>query len=186
MTGIDGTDGLDRRLVDAFVRLGYGMRSSARRTAREHGLSRLQQHVLLALDRPPQARHEVAALAAEFGVATSTLSASGTALKRKGLVTRSPDKDGRRRVLALTEAGKEVARALSTQDDPLMAALAGIREQDRVTTLRTVLRMITDLESAGVVGATRTCPSPSGEGSPGLQPRFDEDRHDTDDGRRRL
>ncbi|MFD5828094.1 MarR family winged helix-turn-helix transcriptional regulator [Lentzea sp. NPDC060358] len=146
MTGTGDTAGLDRRLADALVRLGHGLRSSARRTAQEHGLSLLQQNVLLALDRLPRERHEVAALAAEFDVTTSTMSSTGTALERKGLVTRSPAADRRRRVLSLTEAGAEVAHVLSARSDPLMAALAGIREQDRTTTLHTLLRVIADMQ----------------------------------------
>ncbi|USX53132.1 MarR family winged helix-turn-helix transcriptional regulator [Lentzea sp. HUAS12] len=157
MTDTDGTAGLDRRLADALERLGHGMRSLAQRTAREHGLSPLQQQVVLALSRRSQARGEVAALAAEFDVTTPTMSDAVTALERKELVTRSPGTDGRRRTLALTGTGEDVARGLSSWDDPLTAALAGISEQDKAVTLHTVLRAIADLHRAGVVSVTRMC-----------------------------
>jgi DNA-binding MarR family transcriptional regulator len=157
MTDTDGTAGLDRRLADALERLGHGMRSLAQRTAREHGLSPLQQQVVLALSRRSQARGEVAALAAEFDVTTPTMSDAVTALERKELVTRSPGTDGRRRTLALTGTGEDVARGLSSWDDPLTAALAGISEEDRATTLHTLLRAIADLQRAGVVSVTRMC-----------------------------
>jgi DNA-binding MarR family transcriptional regulator len=157
MTDTDGTAGLDRRLADALERLGHGMRSLAQRTAREHGLSPLQQQAVLALALHPQARHEVAALAAEFDVTTPTMSDAVATLERKGLVTRSPGTDGRRRLLALTEAGAVVATGLSSWDDPLTAALSGISEQDRATTLHTLLRVIGELHGAGVVSVTHTC-----------------------------
>ncbi|MFD4643467.1 MarR family winged helix-turn-helix transcriptional regulator [Lentzea sp. NPDC058436] len=157
MTDTDGTAGLDRRLADALERLGHGMRSLAQRTAREHGLSPLQQQVVLALSRGSQARGEVAALAAEFDVTTPTMSDAVTALERKELVSRSPGSDGRRRTLALTGTGEDVARGLSSWDDPLTAALAGISGEDRATTLHTLLRVIADLQRAGVVSVTRMC-----------------------------
>lgn len=157
MTDTDGTAGLDRRLADALERLGYGMRSLAQRTAREHGLSPLQQQAVLALAQHPRNRHEVAALAAEFDVTTPTMSDAVTALERKEIVTRSPGTDGRRRSLALTPTGEEVARGLSSWDDPLTSALAGIPEHDRATTLHTLLRVIGDLHRAGVVSVTHTC-----------------------------
>ena len=157
MTDTDGTAGLDRRLADALERLGHGMRSLAQRTAREHGLSPLQQQAVLALAQHPTARHEVAALAAEFDVTTPTMSDAVTALERKGLVTRSPGTDGRRRVLSLTATGVEVARGLSSWDDPLTTALAGIPEADRATTLHTLLRVIADLHRSGVVSVTHMC-----------------------------
>ncbi|MET9231586.1 MarR family winged helix-turn-helix transcriptional regulator [Lentzea sp. NPDC003310] len=156
MTDTDGTAGLDRRLADALERLGHGMRSLAQRTAREHGLSPLQQQVVLALGRP-RGQREVAALAAEFDVTTPTMSDAVTALERKELVTRSPGTDGRRRSLALTATGEGVARGLSTWDDPLTGALAGISEQDRATTLHTLLRVIADLQRKNVVSVTRMC-----------------------------
>ncbi|GHH29620.1 MarR family winged helix-turn-helix transcriptional regulator [Lentzea cavernae] len=157
MTDTDGTAGLDRRLADALERLGHGMRSLAQRTAREHGLSPLQQQVVLALAKHTQARGEVAALAAEFDVSTPTMSDAVTALERKELVVRSPGTDGRRRTLALTGTGEEVARGLSSWDDPLTTALAGISEQDKAVALHTLLRAIADLQRAGVVSVTRMC-----------------------------
>ncbi|WP_199442052.1 MarR family winged helix-turn-helix transcriptional regulator [Umezawaea beigongshangensis] len=157
MTDTEGTAGLDRRLADALERLGHGMRSLAQRTAREHGLSPLQQQAVLALAQHPRTRHEVAALAAEFDVTTPTMSDAVTALERKGLVTRSPGTDGRRRVLSLTVTGEGAARGLSSWDDPLTDALAGISEADRATTLHTLLRVVADLHRSGVVGVTHTC-----------------------------
>ncbi|SDO32068.1 MarR family winged helix-turn-helix transcriptional regulator [Lentzea jiangxiensis] len=157
MTDTDGTAGLDRRLADALERLGHGMRALAQRTAREYALTPLQQQAVLALAQHPQTRHEVAALAAEFDVSTPTMSDAVAALERKGLVTRSPGTDGRRRLLTLTGSGAEVAGGLSSWDDPLTGALAGIPEADRATTLHTLLRVIEGLHRTGVVNVTHTC-----------------------------
>ncbi|MGZ3145885.1 MarR family winged helix-turn-helix transcriptional regulator [Lentzea chajnantorensis] len=157
MTDTDGTAGLDRRLADAIERIGHGMRSLAQRTAREHGLTPLQQQAVLALAQQPQARREVAALAQEFDVTTPTMSDAVAALERKEFVTRSPGTDGRRRSLALTPGGEEVARRLSSWDDPLTAALGALPDADRATTLHTLLRVIADLQRTGVVTVSRTC-----------------------------
>ncbi|UOX91048.1 MarR family winged helix-turn-helix transcriptional regulator [Amycolatopsis sp. FBCC-B4732] len=157
MTGLDGTADLDRRLADALERLGNGLRSLAQRTARGHGLSPLQQQAVLALARQPQGRREVAALAKESDVTTPTMVDAIAALERKGLVSRAPTSDGRRRVLSLTGAGDAIARALSTWDDPLTTALAGVPVAERAATLQTVLDVIGGLQRSGVLGAMRTC-----------------------------
>ncbi|MEU7788009.1 MarR family winged helix-turn-helix transcriptional regulator [Amycolatopsis sp. NPDC049159] len=157
MTGLDGTADLDRRLADALERLGNGLRSLAQRTARGHGLSPLQQQAVLALARQPQGRREVAALAKESDVTTPTMVDAIAALERKGLVSRAPTSDGRRRVLSLTEAGDAIARELSTWDDPLTTALAGVPVAERAATLQTVLDVIGGLQRSGVLGAMRTC-----------------------------
>lgn len=152
-----GADGLERRLADAFERLGHGLRSLAQRTAREHGLSPLQQQAVLALVRQPAARREVGALAAEFDVTTPTMSDAVTALERKGLVSRSPGPDGRRRLLSLTDGGQEVARRLAPWDGPLLDAFARLPTEDRATTLHSLLQVIADLRRQGVVSVARTC-----------------------------
>jgi DNA-binding MarR family transcriptional regulator len=148
---------LDRRLADALERLGNGMRSLAQHTAREHGLSPLQQQAVLALARQPRQRREVAALAKEADVTTPTMVDAVAALERKGLVTRSPTGDGRRRELSLTADGEAVAGELSDWDAPLTAALADVPVAERATTLQTVLDVIGRLQRAGVVGVMRTC-----------------------------
>ncbi|WP_028921931.1 MarR family winged helix-turn-helix transcriptional regulator [Pseudonocardia acaciae] len=150
---------LDRRLADAIERLGHGLRSLAQHSARAHGLSPLQQQAVLALSRRPTVRREVSALAAEFDVTTPTMSDAVTALERKGLVTRSPGADGRRRLLTLTAGGEAVAGELAPWDGPLLAALAGLPVADRAATLHGLLRVIADLQRQGVVSVVRTCTS---------------------------
>ncbi|MCP2279478.1 MarR family winged helix-turn-helix transcriptional regulator [Nocardia amikacinitolerans] len=153
----DDSGGLDRRLADALERLGHGMRALAQRSAREHGLSPLQQQVVLALSRQPATRREVSALAAEFDVTTPTLSDAVAALERKQLVSRSPGTDGRRRLLTLTDDGEQVARELARWDEPLLSALAGLSVADRATTLNSLLHLIGDLQRRGVVSVARMC-----------------------------
>lgn len=157
VAGPGGAADLDRRLADAIERLGHGLRSLAQRTAREHGLTPLQQQVVLTLSRQPTVRREVSALAAEFDVTKPTMSDAVTALERKELVTRSPGSDGRRRLLTLTAGGEEVARRLEPWDGPLLGALASVPAEDRATTLHSLLRVIADLQRQGVVSVARTC-----------------------------
>ncbi|MFD9942709.1 MarR family winged helix-turn-helix transcriptional regulator [Nonomuraea sp. NPDC059023] len=164
MTETDGMGGLERgegdlerRLADAVERLGHGLRSLAQSSAREHGLSPLQQQTVLALVRMPAGRREVSALAAEFDVTSPTLSDAVAALERKGLVARSPGPDGRRRLLSLTDGGQEVARQLAPWDGPLLEAFARLPDADRATTLHSLLRVIADLQRRGVVSVVRTC-----------------------------
>lgn len=155
--GTGGAGDLDARLASAVERLGHGLRSLAQRTARAQGLSPLQQQALLALVHRPVGRREVNALAAEFDVTTPTMSDAIGALERKGLLTRSPGADGRRRLLALTDRGEEVAAELSTWDEPLLAAFSRLSVVDRATTLESLLHVIADLHRRGVVSVARMC-----------------------------
>ncbi|OLR92014.1 MarR family transcriptional regulator [Actinokineospora bangkokensis] len=150
---------LDRRLADAIERLGHGLRSLAQRTAREHGLTPLQQQAVLALSRHPSVRREVSALAAEFDVTTPTMSDAISALERKDLITRSPGPDGRRRLLTLTPTGADIARQLQPWDGPLLAALDATPKPDQATTLHTLLNAIAVLQRQNVVRLMRTCTS---------------------------
>ncbi|WP_406637807.1 MarR family winged helix-turn-helix transcriptional regulator [Amycolatopsis sp. WGS_07] len=148
---------LDRRLADAIERLGNGLRSLAQHSARTQGLSPLQQQAVLSLAHQPAARREVNALAAAFDVTTPTMSDAVSALERKGLLTRSPGSDGRRRLLTLTDRGHEVAAELSGWDEQLVRSLAARPEADRATTLHTLLRVIADLQATGAISVARVC-----------------------------
>lgn len=149
--------GLDRRLADAIERLGNGVRALSQRSARTQGLSPLQQHAVLSLSRQPAPRREVNALAAEFDVTTPTMSDAVSALERKGLLTRSPGSDGRRRLLTLTDRGFQVSAELSAWDAQLVGSLAALPETDRATTLHTLLRVIADLQRGGAISVARVC-----------------------------
>ncbi|MGK5683564.1 MarR family transcriptional regulator [Actinoplanes sp. URMC 104] len=148
---------LDGRLADAVERLGNGLRTLAQQSARGQGLSPLQQQIVLALRRRPAARREVNALAAEFGITTPTMSDAVSTLERKQLLSRSPGSDGRRRRLTLTERGREVARQLSSWDQPLLTAVGKLPEDDRVVLLHNLLRLIADLQRSGAISVARTC-----------------------------
>ncbi|WP_218018275.1 MarR family winged helix-turn-helix transcriptional regulator [Nocardia shimofusensis] len=152
-------DDLDRRLVDALERLSGGVRALAQRSARDHGLTPLQQQVLLALSKNPPSRREVSALAAECDVTRPTMSDAVTALERKGLLGRSPGGDGRRRVLTPTPRGCEVVDDLREWDAPAVRTLLGVPVEDRAATLQTVLSMIAGLQRQGVISVARVCTS---------------------------
>jgi hypothetical protein len=82
-----------------------------------------------------------------------------SALERKGLLTRSPGPDGRRRLLTLTDRGFQVSAELSAWDALLVGSLAALPEPDRATTLHTLLRVIADLQRAGAISVARVCPT---------------------------
>lgn len=145
MTSDEADPDLDRRLADAVERLGNGLRSLAQQSATTQGLSALQQQTVLALARNPPVRRAVNVLAAEFGITMPTVSDAVTALERKQLLTRSPGPDGRSRLLTLTALGEQVARELASWDRPLLTAVRNLPADDQVTTLRNLLRLISEL-----------------------------------------
>lgn len=157
MTEIDGSADLDRRLADALGRLEHGMRALAQRSARGHGLSPLQQQIVLALAKQPANRREVSVLAAEFDVTRPTMSDAVSALERKELVMRSPSADGRRRLLTLTSNGDDFVCQLEMWDGPLLEALSELPIKDRATTLHSLLHVIANLQRKGAISVARIC-----------------------------
>ncbi|GAC67357.1 MarR family winged helix-turn-helix transcriptional regulator [Gordonia soli] len=159
MVDAAGAPDLNRRLADAVERLGNGVRALAQRSARDCGLTPLQQQVVLALVRQPPVRNEVTVLAAEFDVTRPTMSDAVAALERKGIIDRSASSDGRRRVLSLTAEGLAVADRLQVWDAPVTEALDRIPVDDRAVVLQSLLGTIADLQRRGVISVARVCPS---------------------------
>lgn len=97
----------------------------------------------------------VASLTEWFDVRQPTISDAVAALGRKHLVVST--RQGRRRQLALTDAGRHVSDDLSRWDEPLRAAFAGQPVGAREAALAVLLHTIGALQAAGVIGIVRSC-----------------------------
>jgi DNA-binding MarR family transcriptional regulator len=152
----DQAGNLDQRLAAAAERLGHGARLLLRAAAARNGLSIIQAQLLLRLASDSSgASSSVSSLTEWFDVRQPTVSGAVAALERKNLVVKT--RGGRRRQLALSDAGRLVSQDLARWDDPLRAALAGQPVGSRATALAVMLHTIGSLQAAGVIGIVRSC-----------------------------
>ncbi|RMH79178.1 MAG: MarR family transcriptional regulator [Actinomyces sp.] len=147
---------LDDRLFAAVDRLATVVRSARQRLATRHGTSPLQLQIVEHLAGGRRAR--VGDLAAEFAVASPTISDAVSTLVDKGFVERRTDPaDKRAVVLGLTPAGEELAAAVTAEFGPVRRATAGIAGAERATALHVLLRGIAHLVDAGIIRVDRSC-----------------------------
>ncbi|CAB4922331.1 unannotated protein [freshwater metagenome] len=149
---------LDARLAGALERVGHATRVALWQQAKEHGLSPVQVQLLGRLATAPPARRRVGRLAAELDVTAPTISDAISALRRKGLVSSSPDPaDARIQTLELTPEGREVARASAAASADVDAVLAAQPVVAKVDALGLLLDVIAGLHERGVLSVARTC-----------------------------
>lgn len=124
--------------------------------AYEHGLSPAQLSALETLGTAPPERRRISALAAELDLSAPTVSDTVAALVRKGLVSRAPVAGPGHR-LDLTDAGRQLAQAVSSWDGPLLSALEALPREDAEAALVATLELVGDLQQRGVITVARMC-----------------------------
>jgi DNA-binding MarR family transcriptional regulator len=146
---------IDAKLVAALERIGQALRVQMWDTAKQHGLSPTQLHVLLRLATDPPARRRIGVLARELDVTHPTVSDAVAVLRRKGLVDRDPA--SRNAGLSLSARGRAVADALADWDERTRAQLAELPSADKHATLRLLLDLIAGLQRSGAITVARMC-----------------------------
>ncbi len=146
---------LERRLLVAVERLGRALRAGRQQAATRHGLSQLGVSALEALTKSNARR--VGDLAAELDISQPTASDALATLEKRELICRHRDPDDLRSTLiALTEAGNNLAIEIADELAPLLSAQTGSADE-RGTALRLLLGEIKRLQSAGVITVNRSC-----------------------------
>jgi DNA-binding MarR family transcriptional regulator len=146
---------IDAKLMAALERVGQALRVQIWDTARQHGLSPTQLHVLLRLATDPPTRRRIGVLARELDVTHPTVSDAVAALRRKGLVDRDPA--SRNAGLSLSARGRAVADALADWDQRTRAQLAERPSADKHAMLRLLLDLIAGLQRSGAITVARMC-----------------------------
>jgi DNA-binding MarR family transcriptional regulator len=147
---------LDRKLLAATERLGRALRAARQHLATRHRVSLLQLQVLeLLADQRPR---RVGELAAELDVSQPTTSDALATLSTKGLVARLPHPtDARVGIVALTDAGANLAGLIAVELAPLVAGDDATTDDDHATALRVLLTEISRLQHAGIITINRSC-----------------------------
>ena len=146
---------IDAKLVAALERVGQALRVQMWDTAKQHGLTPTQLHVLLRLATDPPARRRIGVLASELDVTHPTVSDAVAVLRRKRLVYRDPAR--RRATVSLSTRGRALADELAEWDQRTRRRLADLPVADKQATLRLLLDLISGLQRSGAITVARMC-----------------------------
>ncbi len=148
---------LDGKVLAALERVAQSFRVLQWQEAREHRLTPLQLQLLVRLLAHREGLY-ASQLARTLGVTRATASEAVTALLAKGLVERrAATGDRRRLLLSLTQRGREVAMRAAAWGEAARAALQQVPAPERAALLLFLMRLIAELQRAGVVTVARMC-----------------------------
>jgi DNA-binding MarR family transcriptional regulator len=146
---------LRERLKDGLERLALVMRADVRRSAALRRLNPAQDAILrLLLARPAGVR--VSALAGHLGVRQPTVTDSVIALERKGLVCRQADAVDARAVVVKLMPNARPQKALECPSH-IAAALADLSEAEQASLLKTLIKLIRNLQQRKAIPPQRLC-----------------------------
>ncbi|MGF1467559.1 MAG: MarR family winged helix-turn-helix transcriptional regulator [Sandaracinaceae bacterium] len=142
------------RLHALLERLSAVFRASLRETATRHGLKLVQLEALVYLATANRYSDTPAALTEYLGVTKGTVSQTLTALARRGLLTKAPDReDARVRHCHLTAEGRRIARAAYPAD-----VLVGLGANEGAEdALEALLRRLQRANGLRTFGVCHTC-----------------------------
>ena len=151
---------VDKKIVAALERLSQAFRVLLQEEAQRQSLSPIQARFLVHLLHHSDELGRVGRLAAEFGLSRATVSDAVGTLEAKSLVYREPWlRDRRVATLRLTAEGKEVAAGLSGWADVVEEQLGSFAPGEKEAVMRFLMRLISELQGAGVITVARMCVS---------------------------
>lgn len=151
-------EGLADRTLVALSKIGLALRSEAWKETTPRGLNPTQAQVLVVLRRAPAAGLRLSQIADRLGVSAATVSASVSALERKGLVRkeRAAD-DARALAVSLTPDGRAEAGEMAEWPDLLLGAVGVLDEAEAAVFLKALLKVIRQLQERGRISPARMC-----------------------------
>lgn len=148
---------MDLTLVACLSRLDQALDKVMREAGQAERLSPEQVRIVLYLHRATPGVATVKDLAQTFMLGHPTISASVQAMVRRGLISRVPIGPGRRSRLDLTPEGAAAAERLAACSGLVEASVSGLGQQDKVSLLSGLLRLLQGLQGQGAVPPPRLC-----------------------------
>ena len=143
-------------IATGLARIGTFLRSEGWRQGEAWGVTPTQAQVLAYLTARGPTR--VTAVAKEIAVTQPTATDSVAALVSKGLIEKKPDpEDARATRLHPTAAGRRLAQDLALWPDTLLGAIDTLDAQEQAAFLRSLTKMIRDLQIRGAIPVQRMC-----------------------------
>ncbi len=149
---------VDYKIVTALERLSEAFRVLLWNEAKELSLSPIQIQILLFIRFHPANLSKVSYLAGEFNMTKATISDAVRMLEQKGLIQKeTTQEDSRSFNIMLTPKGKSVTDSLEHFGQPIVNSLSGLAQQQKIVLLESLLGMIRQLQTSGVITIQRMC-----------------------------
>lgn len=149
---------LESKIVAALERVSEAFRVLLWTESKQNSLSPIQIQILIFLLFQSREKCKVSYLAQEFNMTKATVSDSVKVLLKKGLIEKQDHpEDTRSYLIALTASGKKMAEASSSFSLPIEKPLNTLTPEQKEVMLTSLLKLIKDLNKAGIITVPRMC-----------------------------
>ena len=149
---------IESKIVVALERISEAFRVLLWKESKERSLTPIQTQILIFLLFHPEEMCKVSYLAQEFNMTKPTISDSVRILLKKKLIQKLDDPtDHRSYTIDLTPEGKETAREAASFAGAIEAPLSKLSDVQKEAMLSGLLRLIYDLNRAGIITIQRMC-----------------------------
>ena len=149
---------VESRIVVALERISEAFRVLLWNESKDNSLSPIQIQTLIFLLFHSKDKCRVGYLADEFNMTKATMSDSIRVLHSKELVFKETDpSDTRSHTLSLTSQGKEIAEKASFFASSIEKPIGKMTEEQKTVMLNGLLKVIYDLNKAGIITVQRMC-----------------------------
>ncbi|BDQ12103.1 MULTISPECIES: MarR family winged helix-turn-helix transcriptional regulator [unclassified Sediminibacterium] len=149
---------VESKIVVALERISEAFRVLLWNESKENALSPIQIQVLIFLLFHSEHQCKVSYLAQEFNMSKATISDSVKLLLKKGLVQKFDDPiDTRSYVIGLTDQGKQTADKSANFAFAIEKPLGSLTEDQKEIILSGLLKLIHELNKAGIITIQRMC-----------------------------
>ncbi|HHP7240342.1 MAG TPA: MarR family winged helix-turn-helix transcriptional regulator [Cyclobacteriaceae bacterium] len=149
---------IESRIVVALERISEAFRVLLWNESKENALSPIQIQILIFIQYHAQEKCKVGYLADEFNMTKATISDSVRVLFAKELITKETDPlDTRSYTLSLTPKGKQIAEKASFFASSMEQPIEKLTQEQKTVMLNGLLKLIYDLNKAGVITIQRMC-----------------------------
>lgn len=149
---------MESRIVVALERISEAFRVLLWNESKQKSLSPIQIQLLIFLLFHDPAKCKISYLASEFNMTKATISDSVRVLLSKNLVLRETDpSDTRSHTLALTDTGRKIAEEACSFTTLIEKPLQKLTVEQKKVMLDGLLKLIYDLNRAGIITIQRMC-----------------------------
>lgn len=149
---------IESKIVVALERISEAFRVLLWNESKENALSPIQIQVLIFLLFHSEEQCKVSSLAQEFNMSKPTISDSVKSLLQKGLIQKFDDPiDTRSYIIGLTAEGKQTAEKSANFAFAIEKPLGALSDGQKEAILSGLLKLIYELNKAGVITLQRMC-----------------------------
>jgi len=149
---------IESKIVVALERISEAFRVLLWNESKANTLSPIQIQILIFLLFHTEEKCKVSYLAQEFNMTKATISDSVKLLLKKGLIQKfDAPSDTRSYVIGLTDEGKQTAEKSANFAFAIEQPLGSLTEEQKETMLSGLLKLIHELNKAGIITIQRMC-----------------------------